>query len=148
LDSKIFQFDILDSYFRYQWGNNYKYAEEVSNLVNKKFSSLESLTNDEIFEFKSLLSENLKDNGKITIGNKITMWVVTPIMVLILWSNIYSKFISDERFLKDGDYRICEAFGDPYNSLRGSKDPYDWGTYKFRYDNCIKERIARSKPVK
>jgi hypothetical protein len=148
LDSQVFQFYILNSYFRYQWGNNYKYAEEISNLVNKKFSSLESLTNDEIFEFKSLLSEKLKDNGKITIGNKITIWIVTPIMVLILWINIYNKFISDKRFLKEIDYAICEAFGDPYNKLRRSNDPRDWDTYDFRYGNCIKERIARSKPVK
>ena len=76
------------------------------------------------------------------------MWVVTPVMVLILWSNIYNKFISDERFLKEIDYTICQAFGDPYNQLRRSNDPRDWDTYDFRYKNCIKERIARSKPVK
>jgi hypothetical protein len=85
LDAQVFQFYILNSFFRYQWGNNYKHAEEISNLVNKKFSSLESLTNDEIFEFKSLLSENLKDNGKITFSNRIVLWVGIPFIGLLLW---------------------------------------------------------------
>jgi len=96
LDSQVFQFNILNSFFRYQWGNNYKYAEEISNLVNKKFSSLESLTNDEIFEFKSLLSEKLKDNGKITITNKIVLWIGIPFIGLILWSNINSSTTTNE----------------------------------------------------
>ena len=142
LDSKVFRFNNFSSYWRYQWGNNYKYAEEISNLVNKKFSSLESLTNDEIFEFKSLLSEKLKDNGKFTIPSKIILWVITPIIVLGIWTGIYKTFISDERFLKLIDYDYCEKFGDPYNRLRASNDPRDWQTYDFRYGNCIKERIA------
>jgi hypothetical protein len=96
LDSQVFQFNILNSFFRYQWGNNYKYAEEISNLVNKKFSSLESLTNDEIFEFKSLLSEKLQDDGKITIGNKIILWIGIPFIGLILWSNINSSTTTNE----------------------------------------------------
>ena len=142
LDSQVFQFNILNSFFRYQWGNNYKHAEEISNLVNKKFSSLESLTNDEIFEFKSLLSENLKDNGKITFSNRIVLWVGIPFIGFLFLNMIHSKFISDARFLTDADFIICRAFGDPYNQLRGSKDPRDWDTYNFRYTNCIKERVA------
>jgi len=148
LDAQVFKFYYSTSFFRYQWANNYKYAEEISNLVNKKFSNLESLTNDEVFEFKSLLSENLKDDGKIILVYKIVMWILIPIAILILWSNIYYKFISDERFLTETDYAICRAYGDPYNVLRRSNNPLDWNTYDFRYGNCIKERIARSKPLK
>jgi hypothetical protein len=148
LDAQVFKFYYSTSLYRYQWANNYKYAEQISNLVNKKFSNLESLTNDEIFQFKSLLSENLKDDGKIMLPYKITMWILIPIAILILWTNIYSKFISDERFLTETDYAICRAFGDPYNVLRRSNNPADWNTYDFRYGNCIKERIARSRPLK
>ena len=146
LDSKVFQFHILRGNFRYQWGNNYNYAEEISNLVNKKFSSLESLTDDEIFEFKSLLSENLKDNGKITIGNKIILWIASPIIVFFLWTFIYTTFISDKRFLEDIDYEFCRAEADPFKQLRTSKDPGDVSNYFWRYDNCIEKRIERKKP--
>ena len=50
--------------WRYYWAKNYKHAEEITNSVNKKFSSLDNLTNDEIWEFKRLLSEKLKENEK------------------------------------------------------------------------------------
>jgi len=146
-DSKEFDINFKRS-FRYEWEQNYKYAEKITNLINQKFSSLVNFTNDEIFHYKEWLSEELQNNGKITFLNKVIMWTVIPITGFILWSNIYYKFISDERFLTADDYIICQNFGDPYGRLRKSKDPFDHDTYKFRYNNCIKEKIAIRKPYR
>lgn len=89
-NSQIFVIKCLGFPFRYQYLQNFKYAEEFTNLVNKKFSSLEHLTNEEVFEFKSLLSEKIVNNGKITLTNKIAISFAC-LYFFILITNITSN---------------------------------------------------------
>lgn len=93
-NSQIYVIKCLGFPFRYQYLQNFKYAEEFTNLVNKKFSSLEHLTNEEVFEFKSLLSEKLLSNGNITLTNKVIIGMGTSIIGLILFLNILSNMPS------------------------------------------------------
>ena len=93
-NSQIYVIKCLGFPFRYQYLQNFKYAEEFTNLVNKKFSSLEHLINEEVFEFKSLLSEKLLSNGNITLTNKVTIGIGTLIIGLILISNNFSNMPS------------------------------------------------------
>ena len=145
IDSQRFYIDLKNS-FTYQWVKNYSVAEEITNLINKKFYSLESLNNDEIFEFKSLLSEKLKNNGKITIEKKIVMWIAIPIMSFIFGSKIYYDFISDERFLTEDDRWYCYTIINP--KLGYSKILSERSLYYSLKEDCYKDMIAKRKLLK
>jgi hypothetical protein len=87
---QIYAIKCLGFPFRYQYLQNFMYAEEFTNLVNKKFSSLDHLTNEEVFEFKSLLSEKIINDGKITLANKIAISFAC-LYFFILITNITSN---------------------------------------------------------
>jgi len=94
--------------FRYHYLQNFKYAEEFTNLVNKKFSSLENLTSDEIFQFKSLISEKIKNNGNITLTSKILITVACLYSFLLI-TNITSNKSSTSTSTKTSSFNYLEA---------------------------------------
>ena len=124
---------------RYYWAKNYKHAEEITNFVNKKFSSLDNLTNDEIWEFKRLLSEKLNENEKITSLNKFWFWIlgIGIAFMLLIWS-IGGPFTP-----RTYDIRDCEMLSGGEH-LKDSKDWRERSDYKRRLMDC-QDKFLRMK---
>jgi gamma-glutamylcyclotransferase (GGCT)/AIG2-like uncharacterized protein YtfP len=105
---QIYVIKCLGFTFRYQYLQNFKYAEEFTNLVNKKFSSLKNYTSDEIFQFKSLISEQIKNNGNITLTSKILI-TITCLYSFLFITNITSNKSSTSTSTKTSSYNYLEA---------------------------------------
>jgi len=76
------------STLRYQFVNHYKYAEKISNLINKKFSNLEGLKYDQILDVKEVISQNIKKEGKIKLRYKYG-WSAIAIFFLLIIGRIF-----------------------------------------------------------
>ena len=131
LSSQIFKIQCSAFVWKYQFEQTFKYAEEFTNLVNKKFSSLNPLTNEEVFDFKSMLSKNFRFNGKVTFGNKL---------LIIVACMAFLGFISDK-------FNLSSTSTSSSNYLEAQRPYYLSGSRNPTHTECIYnkngERISK-----
>jgi hypothetical protein len=134
-------FRCFDQSLRYQFANHYKYAEQISNLVNKKFLNLEGLTYNEILDVKNIISANLTSEGKIKLRYKWG-WSIAFFFLFLIFAGMFSE---ENRYTTSDEQAYCDRYADPYNVLLRSKDHLDYSNYRFRREACIREIIKYKK---
>jgi hypothetical protein len=135
------EFRCFDQSLRYQFANHYKYAERISNLVNKKFLNLEGLTYNEILDVKNIISANLTSEGKIKLRYKWG-WSIAIFFLFLIFAGMFSE---ENRYTTSDEQAYCDRYADPYNVLLRSKDHLDYSNYRFRREACIREIIKYKK---